>query len=49
MKIEHLFPAILIILDIAAGCVYLSKGNKYAAFYWILAAGLSFCAIKMRG
>lgn len=41
MKIEHLFPIVLIALDIGAAFVYLSAGNLRLTIYWTAAAVLT--------
>ena len=38
-----LFPTILIVLDIAAALVYLSKGDFRHFGYWMSAAVLTVC------
>lgn len=43
MKIEKIFPLILIILDVAAAVVYACKTDWKMAVYWIAAAVLNIC------
>ena len=38
---EKLFPTILIVLDIAASAVYISKGDVRKTIYWLAAAILT--------
>jgi hypothetical protein len=44
MRIEWIFPVALIVLDIAAAAVYMSKRDYYMCGYWICAAGITSCA-----
>jgi len=39
---EKVFPTILIVLDIGASVVYLTKGDLRKVTYWIAAAVLTF-------
>lgn len=41
MKNEHIFPTLLIVLDILAGVVYLRHGDVKKFIYWIAAAVLN--------
>lgn len=41
MKSVHIFPSILIGLDILAGIVYLRQGDVKKFIYWIAAAVLN--------
>lgn len=41
MKIELLFPAVMIALSLAAAIVYYDRVNYNLAAYWLLAAGLN--------
>lgn len=41
MKNEHIFPTLLIVLDILAGVVYLCHGDVKKFIYWIAAAVLN--------
>ena len=43
MRWERLFPLALILLDIAAGITYASKGDVRHAVYWFAAATLTTC------
>ncbi|KKM67863.1 hypothetical protein LCGC14_1466830 [marine sediment metagenome] len=38
---EKIFPTILIILDMAAACVYATKGDVRRVVYWLAAAILT--------
>ena len=40
---EHLFPTVLIVLDLAAAVVYFRHGDYKKAVYWIAAAVLNIC------
>ena len=40
---EHLFPTVLIVLDLAAAVVYFRHGDHKKAVYWIAAAVLNIC------
>ena len=42
MKIEHLFPALLIVLDVGAAAVYYGSGDWRKVVYWMAAATLTF-------
>lgn len=44
MKIEKLFPLILILLNIGAAIVYGVKGDARMTIYWVAAAVLN-CAV----
>ncbi|MCQ2484768.1 MAG: hypothetical protein MJ168_05480 [Clostridia bacterium] len=46
MKIQHIFPIILIILDICAAAVYAYKKDVRMTTYWIAAAVLNICVLK---
>jgi hypothetical protein len=39
-----IFPALLIVLDIAAAAVYLYHGDWRHVFYWMFAAGITAAA-----
>ena len=41
MKKEHLFPIILIALDVGAGAIYAFNGDWKKTVYWIAAAVLN--------
>jgi hypothetical protein len=41
MKLQQLFPTILILLDIVAGLVYLCDGDLRKFVYWTSAAVLT--------
>jgi hypothetical protein len=43
MKITHLFPMLLILLDIGASAMYVSNGEWKQAVYWLAAAVLNIC------
>jgi hypothetical protein len=43
LKKVYIFPVILIILDCGAGITYLVNGNVKMFFYWLFAAGLTYC------
>ena len=45
MRIELLFPIILIILDFCASAVYLWQSDYRLALYWLFAGGLSICVV----
>lgn len=45
MRIELLFPTVLIVLDILAGAVYAVKGDGWNAVYWMSAALISFSVV----
>lgn len=47
MKPTHIFPFILITLDIAAAIVYTAHGDLKHAGYWLSAASISTFAIIM--
>jgi len=42
MKIEYLFPVLLILLDIGAAAVYFGGGDWRKVVYWMAAATLTF-------
>jgi len=41
MRIEKIFPTILIVLDLCAALVYLYQGDYRRAIYWTAAAVLT--------
>jgi hypothetical protein len=41
VKIQFLFPCVLMVLDICAACVYCAGGDYKKTIYWIAAAILS--------
>ena len=41
MKTEHIFPTVLIVLDVAAALVYAWKGDVRMVIYWLAAAVLT--------
>jgi uncharacterized membrane protein len=43
MKINLIFPSILIVLDIGAGLSYFISGNWKMGIYWVCAAALTAC------
>jgi hypothetical protein len=43
MKIQLLFPIILIVLDLLASVVYFIKTDPRLGIYWIAAAVLTIC------
>lgn len=43
MKIEYIFPTILIALDILAALPYAAHANWRMAIYWLSAATLTAC------
>ena len=45
MKIQYLFPIILIILDICAALAYLIKNDLRMFTYWLAAAVLNICVL----
>lgn len=47
MRITHLFPLILIGLDVCAAGVYIMEGDWRHAGYWLSAASISLFAIIM--
>lgn len=40
---EHVFPIIMIIIDVGAAIVYAKGGDVKKAVYWIAAAVLNIC------
>ena len=46
MKIQDLFPIVLIILDLCAAAVYFWKKDIRMTAYWIAAAVLNICVLK---
>jgi hypothetical protein len=49
MKIEHVFPVVLIVLNIAAAIAYAFKHNWTMFIYWIAAATLTVCVTFGKG
>jgi hypothetical protein len=49
MKIEYIFPTVLIALDIFAAIPYAAKGNIRMAIYWLAAATLTACVTYTGG
>lgn len=47
MKPTHIFPAVLIALDVAAAVVYAAHGDWRHAGYWLSAASISAFAVIM--
>lgn len=43
MKVDQILPTVLITIDIAAGLVYLLRGNLRLFVYWVAAATLTAC------
>lgn len=43
MKVEQILPTVLMSIDIAAGLVYLVRGNVRLFMYWVAAATLTAC------
>ena len=43
MKIQYLFPIILILLDICAAIVYFALKDIKHGVYWLAAATLTIC------
>jgi len=43
IKIEQLFPTLLIVLDIGAAGVYFWQGDYKRGIYWLAAAVLTTC------
>lgn len=43
MKAEQILPTVLMSIDIAAGLVYLVRGNVRLFVYWVAAATLTAC------
>jgi len=39
---EKIFPTVLIVIDVLASMVYVSKGDWRKTLYWIAAAVLTF-------
>lgn len=48
MQFKHLFPTILIILDICAAGAYGISRDGIRVLYWLGAALLTFCSIFMK-
>ncbi|HEU4401900.1 MAG TPA: hypothetical protein VFT43_07320 [Candidatus Polarisedimenticolia bacterium] len=42
MKPEHVFPVLLMVLNVGAAAGYLLVKNRWMAAYWCLAFGLNF-------
>ena len=42
MKTEHIFPLLLIVLDIGAAIMYAPSGDWRKVLYWAAAAALNF-------
>lgn len=49
MKIEQVFPVVLMALNIAAAVVYAFKHNWTMSIYWIAAATLTACVTFGKG
>ena len=47
MRTEHIFPFILIVLDVCAAIVYASNGDWKHFGYWMSAASISTFALIM--
>lgn len=43
VKTEHIFPLLLIVIDIIAALIYFGKGEIKMGVYWIAAAVLNVC------
>lgn len=43
MKLEKLFPTLLIVLDICAALAYMPAGDWRRIVYWLAAAVLTAC------
>lgn len=43
VKIEHIFPLLLIVIDVIAAIIYFFKGEAKMGIYWIAAAVLNVC------
>lgn len=43
MKVEQILPTVLMSIDIAAGLVYMVRGNVRLFVYWVAAATLTAC------
>lgn len=41
MKIQHIFPLMLIVMDLGAAATYVSVGDWRKVVYWIAAAVLN--------
>lgn len=42
IKPEHIFPLLLILIDIVAAIMYFVKGDTKSGVYWIAAAVLNY-------
>ena len=49
MRAEHIFPTVLIALDIFAAIPYAAKGNWHMMVYWLAAATLTACVTYTGG
>ena len=49
MRIEYIFPTVLIALDVCAAVPYAWHGNWRMAVYWLAAATLTACATYTGG
>ena len=43
MEVEKILPTLLMAIDLAAGIVYLLRGNLRLFVYWVAAATLTAC------
>ena len=43
VKIEHIFPLLLIVIDVIAAIIYFFKSEAKMGIYWIAAAVLNVC------
>lgn len=49
MKLEYIFPTVLIALDVLAAIPYVAKGNIRMMIYWLAAATLTACVTYTGG
>lgn len=49
MKLEYIFPTVLIALDVAASIPYAVRGNLRMMVYWLAAATLTACVTYTGG
>ena len=49
MKSEHIFPTVLIALDVLSAIPYAMRGNLRMMIYWLAAATLTACVTYTGG
>ena len=49
MRMEYVFPTVLIALDVCASVPYAVRGNLRMAIYWLAAATLTACVTYTGG